>query len=108
MYSRHARTLLATSLFAVALMACGAADAEPRRAETASPSTHGAASAADSARDALIARADLGRIKGSDSASVWLVVISDFECPFCKRWHDETAPRIDQPTSARARPASRT
>lgn len=96
MYSRHARTLLATSLFAVALMACGAADAEPRRAETASPSTHGAASAADSARDALIARADLGRIKGSDSASVWLVVISDFECPFCKRWHDETAPRIDQ------------
>lgn len=50
----------------------------------------------DSARTALMARADLGRIQGAETAPVWVVVISDFQCPFCKRWHDETAPRIIQ------------
>jgi protein-disulfide isomerase len=53
-------------------------------------------SAADSVRTALIARADLARIKGDTAAPVWLVVISDFQCPFCKQWHDETAARIDR------------
>lgn len=50
----------------------------------------------DTGRTALIARADLGRIKGESSAKVWLIVISDFQCPFCKRWHEETADRIDR------------
>jgi protein-disulfide isomerase len=50
----------------------------------------------DSLRDALLRRADQGRIKGSDTASTWLIVISDFQCPYCKLWHDETAPRIDR------------
>lgn len=44
-------------------------------------------SAADSA---LIARADLGRIQGSPQAKVWVVMVSDFECPFCERWHKES------------------
>lgn len=52
--------------------------------------------AQDSARSALIARADLARIKGAATAPVWLVVVSDFQCPFCKQWHDETAARIDR------------
>lgn len=46
--------------------------------------------------EAMTRRADLARIEGSADAAVWLVVISDFQCPFCKRWHDETAPRIHQ------------
>lgn len=56
----------------------------------------GPAARSDSIRTALMARADLGRIQGAEAAPVWLVVISDFQCPFCKRWHDETAPRIVQ------------
>ena len=52
-------------------------------------------SKADSARiDSLLARADAGRIQGSPTAPVWLVEISDFQCPFCKRWHDEIYPAI--------------
>lgn len=62
----------------------------------ATASAQGPGSNADSLRAALVSRADLGRIQGADDAKVWLVVISDFQCPFCKRWHDETAPRIIQ------------
>lgn len=53
-----------------------------------------ASAATDTAATALLNRADLGRIDGAATASVWLVVISDFQCPFCKRWHEETGPRI--------------
>ena len=36
------------------------------------------------------------RIRGAETAQVWLVEISDFQCPFCKQWHDETFAKIDQ------------
>jgi protein-disulfide isomerase len=38
--------------------------------------------------DTLTARADAARIQGSPTAPVWVVEISDFQCPFCKTWHD--------------------
>lgn len=54
-------------------------------------------SRADSARvDALLQRADAGRIQGSRNATIWLVEVSDFQCPFCKRWHDEVYPAIQR------------
>ena len=37
---------------------------------------------------ALRAAADTGRILGSPSARVWVLVASDFQCPYCKVWHD--------------------
>src|SRR5690348_490690 len=49
----------------------------------------------DAARaDSILGVADAGRIQGSPSAPVWLVEISDFQCPFCKRWHEEVYPMI--------------
>jgi protein-disulfide isomerase len=49
----------------------------------------------DSARiDSLLQRADAGRIQGSPGAQVWIVEVSDFQCPFCKRWHDEVYPAL--------------
>lgn len=54
------------------------------------------AQATDTAHTALLTRADLGRIRGRATAPIWIVVISDFQCPFCKRWHEETAPLIER------------
>jgi len=35
-------------------------------------------------------KADLARIQGSPNAPVWVIEVSDFQCPFCKQWHDQT------------------
>lgn len=52
-------------------------------------------SRADSLRvDSLLQLADAGRIQGSASASVWLVEVSDFQCPYCKQWHEQVYPTI--------------
>ena len=40
--------------------------------------------------DSNITRADLSRIQGSASAPVWVIEVSDFQCPYCKQWHDQT------------------
>ncbi len=40
--------------------------------------------------DSLTSRMDQARILGSPSARVWLVMVSDFQCPYCKQFHDET------------------
>jgi protein-disulfide isomerase len=40
--------------------------------------------------DSNITRADLARIQGSTSAPLWVIEVSDFQCPYCKQWHDQT------------------
>jgi protein-disulfide isomerase len=38
-------------------------------------------------KDSISERADRGRIFGDSTATVWLIMASDFQCPFCKQWH---------------------
>ena len=40
------------------------------------------------ATDSLAKVADASRIQGSPSAKLWVIEVSDFQCPFCKEWHD--------------------
>ena len=48
----------------------------------------GAALAAPALVDTTTDRADAGRIQGSPSATLWVIEGSDFQCPYCKMWHD--------------------
>ncbi len=67
--------------------AARSADAATVQPAAAAPGE--AAPLADSSA-ALLAKADAGRILGSPAATTWMIVISDFQCPFCKSWHDES------------------
>ena len=40
--------------------------------------------------DSLAKAADASRIQGSPSAKLWVIEVSDFQCPYCKEWHDAT------------------
>lgn len=40
--------------------------------------------------DSNLTRADLARIQGSATAPVWVIEVSDFQCPYCRQWHEET------------------
>jgi protein-disulfide isomerase len=46
-------------------------------------------------QDSILARASRGRQQGADSAKVTLIEISDFECPYCRRFFDSTYVKLD-------------
>lgn len=87
------RTLRAAGLPALvaltSLAACSPSEGTPA---VAPPAT--ASSAGSTPSDPLVARADSARIRGSADATVWLLEVSDYQCPFCKQWHDEVYPTI--------------
>lgn len=61
--------------------------------EGSSPATSQPAPGAGS--DSLtIAAGDRSRILGDSTAPVWVVIVSDFQCPYCKVWHDQTYPAL--------------
>lgn len=94
-YVRGMKELLAVALV---LAACRPTDGGSRGAAppgTTSEAQATATSRTDSAHvDSLLQLADAGRIQGSVNAPVWLVEISDFQCPYCKQWHDQVYPAI--------------
>jgi protein-disulfide isomerase len=73
---------------AVAIIACSPSQsAPPAAAASTTPSAPGAPAAQ---QDPLVTAADRGRIEGDANAKTWLIIASDFQCPFCKQWHDES------------------
>jgi protein-disulfide isomerase len=79
--SRSRLLLVALPLFVACSRADKSADAQPAQPVTPAPSFD-------------LARVDRSRQMGSESAKVWFIEGSDFECPWCKRFHDDTWPQI--------------
>jgi protein-disulfide isomerase len=96
----HTRVRLLPILATVLAAACSRPETPSAQARqvTASSGDVAASPAAglSGLADSVSANADRARIRGSETAQVWLVEISDFQCPFCKQWHDETFSKIDQ------------
>jgi protein-disulfide isomerase len=44
--------------------------------------------------DSLSDRADRGRILGDSAAPLWVIMASDFQCPFCKQWEDANYTKV--------------
>lgn len=80
--------LLAAS--ALVLAACARAEARPL------PAAQQGRAPAPSAPDARVTRADLARIAGAPDAKLWILVVSDFQCPYCKDFHDKTFPAVQK------------
>lgn len=81
---------------ATLLVACTRSSAKSVDASTSSgvaPSAAGSV-AAGAPHDSLSDRADRGRILGDSTAPLWVIVASDFQCPFCKQWEDASFARI--------------
>jgi len=95
---RRAAVELAASAFLV--VACSRGDAAgssgKSAAATSVASSQTAATTSAPGSDSISAKADRGRILGDSSAKVWLVMASDFQCPFCKQWHDSSFANIVQ------------
>jgi protein-disulfide isomerase len=97
--------LLGTALL-VSTAACAKPDAAATQKVASSGEVSSVAKPASSAAapaptpgaptDSISTLADQGRIRGNASAPIWLIEVSDFQCPYCKRWHDETYQTIDK------------
>jgi protein-disulfide isomerase len=81
------------TLGALALsLACAPAGSTRQGAESTAATRSETATVASRAAppDSNLTRADLARIQGSAAAPVWVIEVSDFQCPYCKQWHDQT------------------
>lgn len=79
---------------ALALGALTVASCRPADGKTRTAAAQAGSATAVGAADSLAARADQARIMGSPNAKLWIVLLSDFQCPYCKRWHDSTATQM--------------
>jgi protein-disulfide isomerase len=77
-------------LAALAVLACNSGEGAPADAAPPSATLAAAAATADSTMDPAVARADSSRIQGSATAPIWVLEVSDYQCPYCKQWHDRT------------------
>jgi len=72
-------------------LACAPGSGAKRGSEsTTVTSAQPAAAAATPVNDSTVTRADLSRIQGRPDAPLWVIEVSDFQCPFGKEWHDQT------------------
>ena len=79
-----ARVNFSAALAVVLISACNSTNATPRADGAAAPA------ASKSETDAALIAADKGRIAGDSGAKTWVIIASDFQCPFCRQWHHDS------------------
>jgi Thioredoxin len=93
-FTRPSRTIISATLPLAALMACTRA---PESAAADVPATDVRQIPEERksrAPDVMMLAADRGRVIGSDSAPVRLLVVSDFQCDSCRQWFDQVLPVV--------------
>jgi protein-disulfide isomerase len=53
------------------------------------------AAAQDAGADSVLARADQSRAKGAESAPITIIELSDFQCPFCRQFAQQSMAAVD-------------
>ena len=97
--SRALAPLAALVALAAFALACSSDARSGGSGESVLPRNAGAQRAGGAPlSDSVIAKlADEGRIMGPPNAPIWVVEVSDFQCPYCKTWHDSTyKPIVDE------------
>jgi protein-disulfide isomerase len=75
------------AIISVLIAACSPANSAPPNDASIAAKP---ASTASKAPDPVVTAADHGRIMGDSSVKTWVVIASDFQCPFCRQWHEES------------------
>jgi protein-disulfide isomerase len=70
--------------------AAGCSPANSAPSSDASAGVTASRSQSPKVTDPIVTAADKGRIMGDSTARTWVVIASDFQCPFCKQWHEES------------------
>ena len=78
------------------VLACARANGSNQSAESATATRSDTPTVAVPAiqKDSDEVKADLARIQGDPAAPVWVIEVSDFQCPFCRQWHEETYQKL--------------
>src|SRR6267142_3546043 len=78
------------------VLACARANGSNQSAESATAARSDTPTVAVPViqKDSDDVKADLARIQGSPTAKVWVIEVSDFQCPFCRQWHEETYQKL--------------
>lgn len=80
--------LRAAAVFALALGLLGC-DGEPSSAQ------EGGDAVVPADRSTVVERADRARARGDSARPLTIIEISDFECPYCQQYYQETYPGVD-------------
>ena len=96
----HAISAVLAALGTASIVLFATACSRAAEANTRADANGGSAAAAPAASVATTpalpragyhsAKLDQSRILGDSTAHVWFIMISDFQCPYCKQFHDES------------------
>jgi protein-disulfide isomerase len=92
------RLTLGVALASGALAGCSSEERAPDSASAASAAAMAAPpvlpDSIDATTDSILRVADASRIAGNSNANVWLIVMSDFQCPVCRQYHESAYAQI--------------